>query len=353
MKKFTAIFITCLLLLSVYATTNAQEWQKLAPPKRGKIWVQPTQNEPAQPVWGHAKGLQVGLSPLPGPRGLLRIYTPYLGHKNAEVMNFIAFEPVVKGDNNRGLSELEMSKLDNKRGKRFWSANDSLSTTPAPEDTPAAGIIEKIAGVETLTVYIFSERFDNGAIVYTRLRFYENQPYEVEITTYTTQGSKALDYFIVTATMGNYARLRNLFLKSGTTFSGTLWPDYNGDAFTAHAHFPMEDFITARDGKSYFIAAPDEKDPAKAVYANGTNEHWKYYGGKATQYWYSTSHNPGLEGLVNGRYTYWASRSPIPGGIAYENFELKAPFKQGNIFVFGISPLSADQFIKKIKNKRQ
>ena len=28
-----------------------------------------------------------------------------------------------------------------------------------------------------------------------------------------------------------------------------------------------------------------------------------------------------LEGVVNGRYTYWASKSPIPGGIAYENFE--------------------------------
>ncbi|ULT45097.1 hypothetical protein KRR40_18440 [Niabella defluvii] len=67
MKKFTTIFIPCLLLLSVYATTNAQEWQKLAPPKTGKIWVQPTQNEPAQPVWGHAKGLQVGLSPCPAP----------------------------------------------------------------------------------------------------------------------------------------------------------------------------------------------------------------------------------------------------------------------------------------------
>ncbi|ULT45095.1 hypothetical protein KRR40_18430 [Niabella defluvii] len=113
--------------------------------------------------------------------------------------------------------------------------------------------------METLTVYIFSERFDNGAIVYTRLRFYENQPYEVEITTYTTQGSKALDYFIVTATMGNYARLRNLFLKSGTTFSGTLWPDYNGDAFTAHAHFPVEDFITAPMVSPILLPLPTKK----------------------------------------------------------------------------------------------
>lgn len=349
MKKLYPAFIPCIFYLFFYATVNAQDWKELTPPKTGTVWVQPSQDGPAQPVWGHAKGLQVGLSPLPGPRGLLRIYTPYLGHQKAEVMNFIAFEPVVKGNNTRGLSELEMSKLDHKRGKRFWSANDSLSITPAPEHTPATGVIEAIAGTKTLTVYIYSEPFENGAIVYTRLRFYENQPYEVEITTYAAAGSKALDHFIVTATMGNYARLRNLYLQSGTIFSGALWPDYKEDGFTPHAHFPVSNFTRGRNGRVYFIAAPDEKNPSEATYANGTNDHWKYYGKKATQYWYSKYSYENLEGLVNGRYTYWASQSPIPGGIAFENFELNAPFKQGNTFVFGISPLAPDQFIKKIK----
>ena len=39
--------------------------------------------------------------------------------------------------------------------------------------------------------------------------------------------------------------------------------------------------------------------------------------------------NSSDEGVVNGRYTYWASKSPIPGGIAYENFELTEPFQSG------------------------
>ncbi len=353
MKRLYTVFISCICLLFIYAATSAQNWKELAIPQKGTKWIQPSQGSPAQPVWGHANGLQVGLSPLPGPRGLLRIYTPYLGHKEAEVMNFIAFEPIVKGDDHRGLSELEMSTLDKKRGKRFWSANNPLSSTPAREDVPATGIIEKIAGSETLTVYVFSEAFDNGAIVYARLRFYEHQPYEVEITTYTAPGSEALDHFIVTATMGNYARLRNLYLQSGTAFSGTLWPDYNQDGFTAHAHFPVSSFIRDGSGRAYFIAEPNEKDPSAATYANGTNNHWKYYGKKATQYWYSKNNNEKMEGLVNDRYTYWASQSPIPGGIAYENFELKAPFVQGSTYVFGVSPLTANEFVKKIKNKRK
>ncbi|WP_114791945.1 hypothetical protein U0035_14855 [Niabella yanshanensis] len=353
MKKLYTVLISCICFLLVYAAAGAQNWKELATPQKGTKWVRPSQGTPAQPVWGHSKGLQVGLSPFPGPRGLLRIYTPYLGHKEAEVMNFIAFEPIVKGDSHRGLSELEMSKLDNQRGKRFWSANDSLSTTPVPENAPATGIIEKTGGTETLTVYIFSEPFDNGATVYTRLRFYEHQPYEVEITTYAAPGSRALEHFIVTATMGNYARLRNLYLQPGTVSPQKLWPDYREDGFTPHAHFSQSSFIKDRNGRAYFIAAPDEKNPSEAIYANGTNDHWKYYGQKATQYWYSSHYSEKMEGLVNGRYTYWASQSPIPEGIAYENFELKAPFAQGNTYVFGVSPLAADKFVKNIKNKRK
>ena len=47
---------------------------------------------------------------------------------------------------------------------------------------------------------------------------------------------------------------------------------------------------------------------------------------------------PGLVARVNGRTTYWGSRAPIPGGIAYENFELEAPFAEGQEFRFGVVP---------------
>ena len=44
-----------------------------------------------------------------------------------------------------------------------------------------------------------------------------------------------------------------------------------------------------------------------------------------------------LHVAVNGRYTYWLSRQPIPGGVAFENFELREGFYDGQKFIFGIT----------------
>jgi hypothetical protein len=107
MEKF--IFISCLAFLVI--PLNAQEssltWQQLALPEQGEIWVTPAQGKPAQPVWGHANGMRVGIAPMPGPRGLLRIYTPYLGLAEGRMLNFIAVEPIPEGKSARGYSELE------------------------------------------------------------------------------------------------------------------------------------------------------------------------------------------------------------------------------------------------------
>lgn len=342
--------LACILLFYAHIAW-AQSWKKLAPPVEGKKWVQAAQGEPAQPVWGHKNGLRIGLSPLPGPRGLIRIYTPYLGHKSERVMNFLAMEPIVAGSETRGLSELEMSALDKKRGKRFWSSNDSLQTNPLNELFPASGVIESIEGREMLTVFVFCEAFESGAKTYVRLRFYEDRPHEVEIKTYSQVDSRQLDNFIVTATMGNFARLRTLYLKNKTIASEQLWPNYQGDAFTPHAHFSSREWIRDKKGNYYFIAAPNEANPSQATYVAGTAEHWKYYGRKGVQYWMVNKNETGFEGLVNGRYTYWASKAPIPGGISFENFEIKAIFKQGLTMVFGVSPLSSNAFMNRIKEK--
>jgi hypothetical protein len=86
-------------------------------------------------------------------------------------------------------------------------------------------------------------------------------------------------------------------------------------------------------------ATPDEPDPAAVDLAPGTRPHWRYVGKPATQYWRVPDPDPKLTVQVNGRYTYWASRGkPIPGGIAFENFEMVSPFRDGAEFVFGVIP---------------
>jgi len=82
----------------------------------------------------------------------------------------------------------------------------------------------------------------------------------------------------------------------------------------------------------------DEQSPA-TVYPFPNSELWHYAGCKVTQYWAKaagTFHDD-LRAVVNGRYTYWLSKRPIPGGVAFENFELRERFYDGQKFTFGIT----------------
>lgn len=350
----TKILITLLLFVAGIHYCNGQTNLQIAPetlatPERNGIWLQPAQDTKAQPIWGFADGIQIGIAPLSGPRGLIRIYTPYLNHDKFVVTNFIAFEPVDKEKNSRGLSELEWSQLDNVRGKRFWSSNTTESPSFPDQYYPAHGVVARENGVETLTVYLFCETFENGADVYVRIKFTEGKPYEFELTSYTTDDSDQLNRFILTATMGNKARLRTLHLANGKTKeAGLLWSDYKDSNFTPHDHTALSEMIKDKEDGAWFIASPDEENPEEAVYVEGTDSHWKYKGKKATQYWYCPKPSSELQGVVNGRYTYWASKSPIPGGIAYENFELTEPFRSGQSYIFGITPLSPQELINKV-----
>lgn len=322
----------------------------MAPPDTtAGIWVRPSSADKARPKWGFKNGIQVGIAPTGGPRGLLRIYTPYLEQPRDYVTNFIAIEPIPEnGRDIRGLSELERSSIDGRNGKIFWSSDDDILDEDDKQNF-ARGVIETIDGEQTLTLYIFCERFDNGVSPYVRLRFKESNPYEFELATYTVKdGTPEPDYCILTATMGNKMRLRNLFCKDKVYNSRQLWPDYTGDGFVPHFVVPSSEMMASSDGQIYFIAEPDEADPASRELNEGTNKGWKYIGKKAVQYWRKPFPNVQTKGLVNGRYTYWASKSPIPEGIAYENFELKSPFVQGDRFVFGIAPVSSEEFINNI-----
>lgn len=309
-------------------------------------WIRPapaTADHPTrEPLWGHADGLRIGLAhSYVRPRGLLRVYSPDLGNPAGHVINYIAVEPVLAGQKQRGYSELEHSRLDDLPGKRFWSAADPADRTPRLALEPVRGEVTQIDGVECLRVWIQVEPFDNGAHVYVRLTFRADRPHEVALATFAHDDSKPLAACILTATMGNYARLRKLQLAGGeTAVSLQLWPDHRGDGFTPHARFPLSRLPRLADGAVVVTAIPDEADPAVADHAPGTREFWRYTGRVAAQSWRCAQPDPALEVLVNGRSVFWNSKSPIPGGVAFENFEMLAPFRQGAEFIFAVEAIA-------------
>jgi hypothetical protein len=81
----------------------------------------------------------------------------------------------------------------------------------------------------------------------------------------------------------------------------------------------------------------DEADPATAEYDPAVVRGWHFAGRPGTHYWRAAK-VPGLVARVNARRTYWASEAPIPGGPSFENFELEAPWREGQAFTFGVSP---------------
>lgn len=345
------LLLNLLVSLSIPGIAAPNPLAGLALPECNGTWIQPAQGRPAIPMWGLVDGIRVGLYPLKGPRGLIRIYTPYLGRSATEVMNYIAIEPIPAGSLTRGYSELEPSHLDRANGKRFWSADDSLATDPGDIRFPARGIITGEKGHQVMTFFLFSETFDNGAKVYVRLRIREESPYQIELATFTYDDSIPLAHCIVTATMGNHARLRELHLKDTIKRSVTLWPNYKGKDFTLHNFTSLDEMIMDNKGTAYFIAAPNEKYPVDAEYNVHTPTHWRYTGIRATQYWYRENPSSELKGLVNGRRCYWGCKLPIPGGVSYENFELIEPFDEGATFVFGITPLTPENFIRQINQQ--
>ncbi len=127
--------------------------EHLAPPIQEDIWIIPSKEKIAEPVWGIKNGIAIGLWPTRGPRGLIRVYAPYLGHKPQRVVNFIAVEPIV--DEKRGFSELEKSDFDNIQGKAMWSGNEiEEDSKPCNPWNPVSGKKSKVGHVKTLSLYL-------------------------------------------------------------------------------------------------------------------------------------------------------------------------------------------------------
>jgi len=308
------------------------------------LWVRPgKQGDPL--IWGRRDGIIFGLhSPggIRGPRGLIRVglFTP--DAPEAQLLNFIAVEPVIQGPGPRfdrmAFSELEMSTLDpGQRGKRMWVPSDGDAAGGG-----ASGKLETIqAGkvrIERLSVRIDIEKFtQNGAHVYVIASIDSDRPKELRLAVFAENDSPPIEELSLTATMGNFERLRLLWLKDKVVNSHDLFGDYTGDAFVEKESYPLPEMLRSGEGDAIVYCTSDEADPRNTP-GNSTN-HWVYPLPKLTQYWRVPGHDvqPDLRVRVNARRVYWASTAPLLGGIAFENFEVRERYIAGQTFIFGIS----------------
>jgi hypothetical protein len=311
--------------------------KRLAPPVAEGPFLRPAAGAAAEPSWGIKGGIAVGLWPTRGPRGLIRVYAPYLGRDRLAPLNFIAVEPVARGS--RGLSELERSSLDRVEGKAMWTGDiRDDDPRPRPPWQPARGVVTTTRGVRTLAFFVFVEPFENGARPVVEVRLREDRPYEVGFRVFAARGGAVMNWCVLTATMGNYARLRRLWLRDRVEEAGVVYKPFRATfmGFADHRQWGA-DRLRVVDGEALVAATTNEAEPTRAAYGKDVPPWWHYQGAKATQYW-RTRFRDDLVVRVNGRAIYWGTSAAIPGGVAYENFELEAPFTPGQKFRFGVTP---------------
>jgi hypothetical protein len=308
-------------------------------PLQNVDWVRAGVNT-NRPIWGIRGALLWGLPPETGrppdgPRGLIRLRYPVLTNGAYDLLNFIAIEPIVQG--RRGFSELEASQLDGAAGKRLWPS-EPVDATGSGGKLPAGNLTRLENGGERLTLEVAVERFNNGAHVRLILSQSSTAPDELALSVQPEPDSAPIDYCILSATMGNKARARLLWLETTTVSSLDLYSDYKASGFTGHRVFALDRLQRTTAGDIVAAITTDEPDPA-SVDPRPAASHWRYRGFPVTQYWRKPAGTwkEDLTVAVNGRYTYWMSEHPIPGGVAFENFEMRERFYPGQQFVFGIT----------------
>lgn len=331
-------------------------------------WIRP-QSAYDHPQWGIKNGVVIGLWATPmeepgaaatgGPRGLFRVGF----HSNGKInqMNFIAVEPVVDGKIE--YSEISPSIVDGHWGKLMWAgstatddgylpfaATTGVITHPDPSDPQ----------VEELSFYVFMERFHSGAHPYFKVSIRSDRPQEIAFEVFHRSGSSSMQRCTLTATMGNYARLRKLHLKDQVVNSRELYKGFEGIDFIEKDPYPLETLYRTAEGDVLAVMETDESLaqlmdwPESEAYL--AQQSWRYRPSyKVVQYWRKDAedHDPSLRVRVNGRAKYWAVASEneedyvaIPGGPSFENFELRENYRPGQKVYFGISRLTAEEVLE-------
>lgn len=252
---------------------------------RAADWVRAGLNT-NQPIWGVRGGLLWAVPPggfrsASGPRGLIRLGYPISTNGGYNLINFIAVEPIVNGQ--RGFSELELSALDGARGKRLWAVGDTNLAPGTSQPTLVPGrLTQPSPGIEQLDVTLRVEPFDNGARVRLVVSQRSDEPDGIQLAVHADPGSAPIEYCILTATMGNLARTRRLWLKDEVISSLQLYPEHKDDNFAPHQTYPF-DRLTQTTQRDVVVAVTTDEDDPASVYPFPGRRLWHYGGLKVTQ----------------------------------------------------------------------
>ena len=304
------------------------------------------------PIWGMRDGLRISIVKTRGPQGLIRLHAPYLSIPDTRVINFISIEPSVRGPEGggaeeRGQSEMEPSRFrKGEQGLSFFASNTKKSYKS--EGLPPTGVLSKDG--QRLHIFIHTEPLKNGARPVVEIIFHKQFPKTIELRTYAAAKSKQMEFCTLSATMGNLTILRRLRVEVGVAHAEKMWASEEPDPmrFYTWRHWTYDQCMKLPDGRPYAYAFSNFTDAAKIPYGPKLRgKYWHYTGTMTGQFWCGEA-DPETTIGVNARDRYWKSLQPIPGGPSFENYEMRAPYKSGRRFWFGIIEASPQVDVKKL-----
>ena len=321
-------------------TTNAIQPSKESNSESDPDFIRPRrQGDPL--VYGVKNGLHIAIHPFGldkreqgGPRGLIR-----LGYSEGErnyLINYIAIEPLV--GRSQGFSELEIGE-DGKPGKQFWiGKNQTDGGIHVAGDV--SGHIEESPLGRRLSFVIFVEPFKNGARPVVEVSLWSKHPNRIRFRTFSAMDGNKMFRCVLTATMGNQSRCRTLWLRSSPISAQGLYEGYRGADFVEKQPYGLSELFQTASGDVVAAISPNEIEPREVWPL--PNDAWHHDGKWMTQYWLKPkgTFDQSLQCRVNGRFKYWGGQTSIPGGLSFENFEMREDFRQGQEVWFGYSPES-------------
>lgn len=352
------VFVFCFAIVFVLLANNASAQTK---------WIRPETSADKQ-MWGIHDGIVFSLWPngvetgdkgTGGPRGLLRVGYEYQG--KIYLINYIAIEPIVNGKIE--FSEISPSNTDGKWGKLIWPSDRETNDAYNPANVCKGLISHPDANhpqTEQLTLFLFMEQYLDKAAPCIKVSIRSDKPEEICFEINNKANSAHMDRCALTATMGNYSRLRLLHLDKEVIDSRKLYSGYEGIDFIEKDAYPATQMLKLKDGSPIALATQNETMAELSTWPTDSAYYakrgWRYRPDfKLTQYWRKDGpeYDPSLQVRVNGRAKYWAvaSRDPkqyvkLPGGAAFENFELREKYYPGQKFIYGLSRKPVAEILK-------
>ncbi|MDH5770051.1 MAG: hypothetical protein OEZ25_02015 [Candidatus Bathyarchaeota archaeon] len=323
-------------------------------------WIYPKSDD-ANPIWGIKNGIVFGtesteMDNKPAgvwAKGLLRIGWADEEGKS-HFFNYIGLS-LIRNGKQVDASEIERitfhpdsltyaSGLDVLLSEYFEDSTE-VQDYLSLEKNPAASLsqVTNIEDDEMSVLFRLSTFQFSKAKIYLIIVVDKSVPREIKISVYNQEEeTNPLDFIIVSATYGNLARLRDLYLRYRIVNARELFEGYELGAwcFYPRVSFDLDELMINEENAVTVYAGNDEEGDWVADLGN---EAPYYDGPRFFQYWrkYAGSYGEDFQVSVNGREKYFGGffnpcgHINISGGVSYENFEMVEEYYHGQTFWFG------------------